>query len=899
MLKRAASVSDSDQEPRAKRVRKSTDLEMGSPLADPHAWDIFESFLTTKTSSYGGMKPVRDPGRPLRSIFLDLEAGEDEEDEDEDEDEDFIVEDGQLIASSSSQIQTITQLPAPKHKFAAAVDRLEDKYTSHAPTSSKIRVEQKMYLFYVPKTATQFVADYLEKQGFSVKVSLWSQGQLYIISDSPKTILASLPYSHSSCVSKWERISEQDAEALEHSTLKFPNPSWVRIKGGKYKGDIAYVFDPDQTNKFVAVLIPPRDFPYPMPKGSASLFDRSRIPANQAMTDITRGGDVVGLKFKGEEYYGGLLKKNFHRYIIEQVSIPHLDDIRLHRQSGFDLAFVKQAENAFSMHILRSGDCVRLIQGEFPSEIGTTLSVDHTSGGSVHLEIEVDGVRSEIEARLQDVERVWRVGDEVRVVAGVHLGVQGHIIQKTGEIFDVCQHTTNEQIQVSQYYLDRRPLKHSLQGQLLPPQHVEPPPEHDSIEIGDFIEVIRGELLRKCGVVEWVAPGGLMVWFQDANLALTVDDTLRTPLIEVPASAVHRTRIPPTLKFMKDKAYNIRPGDYVSVARGPEYLSTGVVESVDFPKARLIEVPMRFAMKVRNSSVETFHTYLGKEVYIIGGEKRGDKCTVAVLGQHPLSLPCCDVATQYGMRLNGAILEYHDMVSFCETRKRSFLTPSARSVTPPPERLAPSRVDPSMSGSSSGVAWTSWSDGQDLHPSSPNDDPITGLASATPDPWAVDNNDVQDIIEAAAQKLAEKPGPLSWLQEYSPTFFSYRALFKVSHRFHGGRLSKRVVQTECPDPFVGPHGPAPQGTVTVRCTAKTAGGSMQHYYVPGEDLTPADPRRQGEECFILEGPYRGGVMTVSKCSTKTRNVDLKLMVGANITTTLRFDQVCVVQPMQI
>ncbi|KAG1845547.1 hypothetical protein F4604DRAFT_1936881 [Suillus subluteus] len=114
-----------------------------------------------------------------------------------------------------------------------------------------------------------------------------------------------------------------------------------------------------------------------------------------------------------------------------------------------------------------------------------------------------------------------------------------------------------------------------------------------------------------------------------------------------------------------------------------------------------------------------------------------------------------------------------------------------------------------MLGSLSGVAWTSWSEGQDMHPSSSNDDPITSLASATPDPWGVDNNGVHDIIVATAQKLAEKSGLLWWLQEFSSTFFSYCVLFKVSHRFHRGRLSKQVAQTECPDPFVGLDGPVP------------------------------------------------------------------------------------------
>lgn len=142
-------------------------------------------------------------------------------------------------------------------------------------------------------------------------------------------------------------------------------------------------------------------------------------------------------------------------------------------------------------------------------------------------------------------------------------------------------------------------------------------------------------------------------------------------------------------------------------------------------------------------------------------------------------------------------------------------------------------------------------------------------------------------------------GPTSWLQEFSPTFFAYRALFKVAPNFHGGRLNKRLVQTECPDPFVGPDGPAHKGTVAVRCTAKTAGGAMQHYFIPGNDLTPADPRKKEQECFILDGSYRGNILIVSKCNTKASNVDLKLMRDSSVSVNLRFDQVCVVEPTQV
>ncbi|KAG1758049.1 hypothetical protein EDB19DRAFT_1822956 [Suillus lakei] len=205
------------------------------------------------------------------------------------------------------------------------------------------------------------------------------------------------------------------------------------------------------------------------------------------------------------------------------------------------------------------------------------------------------------------------------------------------------------------------------------------------------------------------------------------------------------------------------------------------------------------------------------------------------------------------MRLNGAMLEYFDLLSFCETRKRLFLAPEPRSVTPPPERIAPSVSLPGPSSSS----WTSWS-ADALSNHSETDIPTTGPSFSTFDLWVVNADDIQDTIDAAILKLSEKPGPASWLKEFGQAFFTYHALFKVSVAFEGGKLDKHLVYTEYPDPFCSPNGPLPDGCVAVWYTAKSAGGARQHCYIPEANLTPAAPHGKNSQCLVLEGEYRGG-----------------------------------------
>jgi ribosomal protein L24 len=141
----------------------------------------------------------------------------------------------------------------------------------------------------------------------------------------------------------------------------------------------------------------------------------------------------------------GLLVKQFHRDRLEIVASPHADDIKLHMQSGWDTPFIRKSLLAFSMHFLHTGDLVRIIAGEICSKIGTVISMDHASG-SMRLETNFDSHRREIDVRLEDVECIFRVGDEIRVVAGPYLGLEGHIIQISDDMFHICQAVSKEEV---------------------------------------------------------------------------------------------------------------------------------------------------------------------------------------------------------------------------------------------------------------------------------------------------------------------------------------------------------------------------------------------------------------------------------------------------------------------
>ncbi|KAG1893163.1 uncharacterized protein F5891DRAFT_986153 [Suillus fuscotomentosus] len=301
-------------------------------------------------------------------------------------------------------------------------------------------------------------------------------------------------------------------------------------------------------------------------------------------------------------------------------------------------------------------------------------------------------------------------------------GLEGYIIKKSDDLFHVCQEATNEEVEVSKYYLDCRPLTHILQSR--PPMQPDfnPLPKPKSLQIRDEIGVVNPD---------------------------------------------------------------------------------------------------------------SFCNIISKEVFIIGGARKGyqatlyqlahDTCSVSVHGQARTTVKCEDVATR--MRLDSAILEGLDMISFCKMQKKSYIMLPCRSKTPPPDPVVPSSLS-----------------------SHNNYDSADSLSAGvkTYDPWVANNaEDIEDTITDMKEK-SRNGSPLPWLmnKEFALKLTHHHVVLKVSPSFMGGRLHNRFVSTACPDPFCGENGPAPDGCITVFCTSNGAGAMLQHYHIPVTDLSPAPLRKK-------------------------------------------------------
>ncbi|KAG1892961.1 uncharacterized protein F5891DRAFT_986285 [Suillus fuscotomentosus] len=827
MSKRARSNND---EPASKRLRIEEGNQTSPALCDKQAWGILQQFLTTDMTM-----PEMDNTLPMIGWNPDVPCspgeGDDSESlvnlnrlmarhvppappspasktvnrlsnsrrkrshglrksthnpyiimEAEDDDEDGSDEE-EAWRSESEQLQKAIRMsgPSAKEKLAKKIDDLANRFKENSGNSSQCRhgltsraaliplsslevsaPSSRMYLLHIQRTAVEYIAEHLRNQKFSVTVSPWVAGQIYVVADSPKSICDSLPASHGLAVKQCLRITDAEREAVV-----------------------------------------------------------------------------------GQSYYMGLLLQDFHRDNLELLASPHIDDIRLHLESGWDKPFLKKTVASFSMQFLRMGDWARVVEGALRGESGQVISTDHTVG-SASLEFAFDGRPEQIEVRVEEIERVFRVGDTVKVVAGPYLGIEGHIIQMRQDVFDICQDITNKQVEVSKYYLDRRPLNHTMHSQIPMQQYLEPPPESDSIEIGDYIEVLDGRHMGKRGVVDWYAKRSTYLWFRDVLTQDGRETSSGLSSISVPVAMVRRTSLTHTIQYTKDKGYDVRPGDVVTVARGPEYQAKGVVHSVDIPNAHLT---------------------------ILCDSDRSLQRT---------GLKLHKVATKYGMRLNGAMLEGPELTAFCEMRKRSYLAPPPRSTTPPveKEKIASSPVvyltGPSSSPSN---AWSTWSESLDVDKAYNPTSTANPTSLSTHDPWAVDTQN------AEAENLPDN-SPIPWLmsKDFSLTLSTYHVLLKVSPNFLHA----------CPDSFCGENGQAPEGHVAAFCTSNGAGAAIEHHHIPASDLSPAPPCKKNQQCLVLDGAHRGALGTVVNCWTKKKTVDLRL--SETVTVNLGFDQLCLVEP---
>ncbi|KAI6100498.1 hypothetical protein F5141DRAFT_1066102 [Pisolithus sp. B1] len=238
--------------------------------------------------------------------------------------------------------------------------------------------------------------------------------------------------------------------------------------------------------------------------------------------------------------------------------------------------------------------------------------------------------------------------------------------------------------------------------------HVVLPLLEDEALPGNVVQVHCGPYAGQTGIIEWISPNS------QSMVAMNVSD-------------LRIERAPSTLTLSKDKGYNIAVGDTVDVARGQWCHSQGVVKAVDLIKASLdfvhladgiqINIPITFSCKIKEHFDYGLSKFIGRDVWVIGGNKKGTRAMLHSLGRmsswitifgQPIKLKNNQVMTLTSMLLNGTLLPLQLQHCLKSLHNWSFITPVVPcNVTPPPSP-SPSNAGPSdvWSITSDDIIWT-------------------------------------------------------------------------------------------------------------------------------------------------------------------------------------------------
>ncbi|KAI6098115.1 hypothetical protein F5141DRAFT_1066944 [Pisolithus sp. B1] len=827
-------------------------------LKDPSTWHLMMDWaqdkigfskLDDRMPPLGVPHPLNPPPvaivNPAESLRTNAEdEGEEDEGEEEEDEEGRCNYGPQQVGplGKGSYLRTINTLCKWFHRGAQEATVSNNPLVTQLPTSIFLPPCNNVYMVeFYSASARTFAFEYIKTQGFEVTTLPWLPHRLH-----KEIVLLPLQEGTSILVYKARQV--------------LPTQNWVWIKQSAYKGDIGYVEESAESE--AVVLVAPHQLPYDLPEesGKRTRFDIElvRLADLDFVPILSPSGAEIGYSCSGQQFVHGLLRLTLPVNTLELVELPHPNDIRFHVATGIDPSFVEETLNIFSSQFWQEHDSVEIREGDLRGKRGVLADVDLHKRSAVVL---CDG--DAFGCNLQELCRVFKIGDTVEVIAGLFCGETGYVValhERTLVLIVMQPNKTSDNIEVSKFIVQSQLPEHILS---LGPEDNEPRLVHPLL--GD--EALPGDLM---GIIEWIGSDG-KVWVFMHGKGKGKEDVLAdeenpAPSQTVVAMNVSDLRIKRplnTLTFTKDKGYNVAMGDTVEVVRGQWCDSQGIVKAVDLTKASLdimrptdgvqINVPITFSCKIMERFEHGLSKFISRDVWVIAGDKKGSRATLCTIGRmsswvglfgQPIQLKNNQITTPSGMLLNSTLLPPQLQHALKALHSQSFIMPVVpRSVTPPPS--------PGLSNAGLSDAWT-----------------------ITP----------ADITQMQTPDYGDVP----WL--FEPNFCNFKSFhlgFNVSVGFTQVSLGKRVVWTVCPDQFTGQNGSAPLGSICVTVTGHNAGSAIQHLTIPARYLKPVNPTGKNQLCLILKGPQAGQVVHVKKCQRASKSVVMEDGI------TIHFSDVCV------
>ncbi|KAI6137997.1 hypothetical protein EDD17DRAFT_1516983, partial [Pisolithus thermaeus] len=554
-------------------------------------------------------------------------------------------------------------------------------------------------------------------------------------------------------------------------------------------------------------------------------------------------GEDVGFRCGGHDFICGLLRLTVLTHSVISVELPIPDDIAFHMVVNFERTFVEKTVHLFSAQFWRESDTVEICEGELSGSQGKLIDIEwqkQTASILLHnaeaREGDLDDKDEAIHCCIQELCRVFSTGQTVRIIAGPYRGYVGHIITASGGSVSLQYDGQSPHLEVSKLLLEMHVPDHvcSLSTKHDAGMRMNLPEPADKVLPGDTAIVCQGAYKGAEATIEWMNSNGDQAWIyvkEVSDSSSTQGDTGTTstqhPSMQGDtdtASAQHPAGykmvallplsyyqdyqnsgsapsglvnpeypvsrpLPGPVQGHSAQAEADLGSDDIEVARGKWFRSRGTVQAVHFDQACLdfvcdtygqnISVPITFCRKIAEQSAAQLWRWVGRDVWVIRGEKKGYQGTLRSTGQgvsqvalqgQLVQLRNNHIATPTGLVLDGTLLP---LGTVQELQRQSFIT-VVRSITPPP--LAPSPM-------------------------------VEGSSTVTSDAWRVTAEDLTPTTSVY--------GEIPWL--FRPNFCDFTRLllgFTVNNHYrpyNNTSIGKCIIRTRCSNPFSSDSGVVPLG----------------------------------------------------------------------------------------
>jgi transcription elongation factor SPT5 len=228
--------------------------------------------------------------------------------------------------------------------------------------------------------------------------------------------------------------------------------SWVRIKRGKYQGDLAQVMDIGDNGEDVGLKFIPRIDLNPkddvaadgrkrkkIGTGSATMrppqrfFNYEEVVKVYGRKSVTKRNQVY--VFQNDTYKDGFIEKDFKLsgLVLESVN-PTLDEITrfargqdgAENEGAVDLSLIAEASRKAAISVLQPGDHIEVFEGEQAGVHGVVQEVTQDVVTVTAAGVDIDGQKVELPAR--SVRKRFKPGDHVKVMTGQNADETGLVI---------------------------------------------------------------------------------------------------------------------------------------------------------------------------------------------------------------------------------------------------------------------------------------------------------------------------------------------------------------------------------------------------------------------------------------------------------------------------------------